>query len=201
VTAQQRQAAVSRHRLVKVGSAVLVVVLLGTQCSSATLPPPLLPEQREAVELMRFPITVGVARYRFPVYSEHLAEDLRSTGMFQRVAPLEEVPDADLVAEVTETVYGTATIPIITALTFGLVPTTVDEDWGDVFRLRRPEGEDGVDVDFRYSGPSTLGWWGIVENRKRDRTWRPPRSTRRFHDALAYEIAVKADEIRRLLTD
>jgi hypothetical protein len=168
-------------------------------CSSAALPPPPSPSEMTLVRATHFPVTVGVEAYRWPVYSERLVDSLRKTGLFDAVAPLDRLQDATLIARVDRPITGTATIPLFTALSFGLIPTTVQESWGEAFSLyRNGASESGVAVDFSYSGPSTLGWWAAVRSLSRDITTAHPRKTVRFYDALSVAICRKADEIRAL---
>ena len=168
-------------------------------CSSAALPPAPLASEMDRVRATHFRATVGVEKYQYPVYSERLIGSLRRTGLFEAVDSLEKNPDATLVARVERRIYGTATIPVFTALSLGLIPTTVQEEWGESFSLRRNNSaSQPVAVEFAYRGPSTLGWWAAVRSLSPDISTANPRETERFRDALSVAICAKSSDIVRL---
>ena len=180
--------------------AVISVVGLYRGCACAALPPAPSPDDMARVRATRFRASVGVERYVYPVYSERLIESLRRTGLFDAVVPLEELPDAALVARVERTIYGTATVPVLTAVSLGFIPTTVEEEWGESFSLRRNAStSESVPVDFSYGGPSTLGWWAAVRSLSPDVTTDSPPKTDRFRDALSVAIVAKSGDIAELL--
>jgi hypothetical protein len=175
-------------------------------CYSAALPPEPAASDIARVRATHFRATVGVAPYHPPVYSDRLVDSLRRTGLFDEVASLEQLPGATLIAHVKRPIYGTATIPILPAISLGLIPQTVEEEWGEAFTLTRDvrPGQDvsqrAVEIDFSYSGPTTLGWWAAIRSGlSTDISTRPPRETDRFHTALAVSICAKADEIEQLI--
>lgn len=169
-------------------------------CASAVLPPALTPTERTVVDSTHFAATVGVESYDFnPAYSDRLALALQRTGLFDDVRPLDELPNPDLIARVERHVYGTATIlPVITLLTLGVIPTWIDEEWGEVFSLRTADSEP-VQIDFTFVGPSVGGWAAAVMNLSPNRTSGDPRETPRFTDAFASELSRNSDQIRALL--
>ncbi len=183
-------------------SAFGLYILIGLTggCTSTTLPPRITAEQRALLHKTRIEQTVGVEDYQYPVYSDNLVEALGKTHLFARVDHLKTFSTPpDLVARVDERIYGNAAIPIWTILSFGIIPTTVNESWGYSFSLRRPGIDDAV-VPIRsvYSGRTTLGWWSIVLNMSRDRTMRDADKHPRFIESFAREIAAKQDAIESL---
>ncbi len=159
-------------------------------CASETLPPRLSDEQLKAIAATHFKATVGVRRYRAPVYSDNLIEYLHKTGLFDKVDSLDafKTPPA-FIASVDEGIYGTPTIPILTFISFGFIPTSVDEDHGVVFSLTpRAEPKTRIAINFRYRGPSVLGWWALIEGALPDQTWGAADSHRRFIESLAWHI-------------
>jgi hypothetical protein len=169
-------------------------------CSSAALPPTPEASDLAKVRAAHFPVTIGVERYRWPVYSERLIGALRSTGLFDAVGSLEELPDATLVARVERPIHGTATIPVFTVLSLGFIPTTVQEEWGESFSLQRNGvASQPVGVEFSYRGPSTLGWWATVRSMSPDISTADPRETERFRDALSVAICARQSDILRLV--
>src|SRR5260370_14885413 len=129
-------------------------------CSSETLPPALSGDQLKAIAETHFKATVGVRRYNAPVYSDYLIEYLRNTQLFDEVAPLEAFrTPPTFVAQVDRGIYGTATIPIFTISTFGIVPTIVEEEHGlEVSLVPGLPPEKPIAIKFSSKGPSTLGW-------------------------------------------
>jgi hypothetical protein len=180
---------------------VLAIALSGGY--SASLPPPLSETERNCITSTHFPVTVGVANYRHPVYSERLVRSLKATGLFDNVELLENAPQANIVARVNRAIYGTPTFPVVYLLTFGIGHSTVVEEWGEVFSLhgRHRRSKKPIRIEFVYEGPTTLGVAAWVFGLSPSRTLSSnPRETRRFHDALAAAICSQADEVKRFYT-
>ena len=178
----------------------LAVIASFGGCGSFSLPPK--PTDRELAVLKQthFKATVGVETYKYPIYSEHLANDLRATGLFDAVEPLERIKNPTLIARVERTVYGKAAIPLWTIVTLGIVPTTVEEEHGHVFSFH-PAISPGtpVLVDYRYRGPSTLGWVAAFLNLSSDRTSENPIETPRFREGLAVALSTQREQIASLV--
>ena len=182
------------------GAVSLGVLGMTRGCTSAALPPMPLERDLATVRATHFGATIAVEAYKHPVYSQRLVEALRSTGLFDEVDTLENLPDADLVARVERHIYGTATVPIFTLLTLGIVPSTVDEEWGESFTFRRNGADEPtVPVEFSYVGKSTLGWVAGIKSISSDVTNDNPRETRRFHEAFSVVICSNAEAIESLL--
>jgi hypothetical protein len=181
-------------------AAVLVVIAAFGGCSSSSLPSAPTDAQIGMLERTHFKASVGVETYKYPVYTEGLIKDLRATGLFDRVDPLDQIDNPDLIARTERPVYGKATIPLWTIVTLGVVPTTVEEEHGHVFSLRRPgDPEPSELVNYTYRGPTTLGWVAAFLNLSRDRTSGNPIETRRFREGLALAVALRAEQIAKLL--
>ena len=197
----------SKKRKRNVGLTILsglatAMIVVGTGgCSSSTIPAPLSDLERAQVNAAHFEAVVGVEQFRFPVYSHSLVLALKETGLFDRVDHLDSLrTEPTLVARVERTIYGTATIPILTGLSLGFIPTTVEEEHGHSFSLRVP-GETGhvVPIEFSYRGPTTLGWYAAILNLQKKRAGGSPKTHPQFYDALALEIVSHSDAIRGLL--
>jgi hypothetical protein len=174
----------------------LTLLTLGG-CSSETLPSALSEDQLKAIAATHFKATVGVRRYNAQVYSDYLVNYLRKTQLFDEVAPLESFQTAPtFVARVDRGIYGTATIPVFTAITLGIIPTTVDEEHGLEFSVvpssapRMP-----IAIRFSYKGPSTLGWWAIYRALSPNETLGSADSRARFVQSLAWHIVEHEKEI------
>jgi len=181
---------------------MLMILALGIAgCGSSALLPELTEEQLKAIATTRFKATVGVVAYKFPVYSDTLITQLGQTQLFERVDALEafDTPPT-FVAQVDRRVYGHAGIPLWTIISLGAVPTTVGEEHGHVFSLlpfatRSPK----ISIDFRYRGPSTLGWAALYKGLfLRDQTLGDSRKHKRFIQNLAWHVVRHSQELSRL---
>lgn len=172
-------------------------------CATAAVPASLSLEDATLVATVRFSATVGVEQYEAPVYSDRLIASLRSTGLFEEVRPLDLIENPDLIASVNRRIYGTASMmPLLTIVTLGIVPTVVREEWGESFILRSAENPDSeIDIEFTYSGPSTLGWAALLRAPFPRHALGRPYDKPRFRRALAAAIARNRDEIRALVAD
>lgn len=186
-------------------SVLLLVPMVSSSlaCATATVPAALPPGDAALVSTVRIPATVGVERYEPAVYSERLVSSLRSTGLFEDVGPLDEIDDPDLIASVRRPIYGTASVfPVLTVLTLGIVPTWVSEEWGESFTLRSARARASeVEIEFTYSGPSTLGWAALLLAPLPEHALGRPYDKPRFRRAFAAAIAREEDQIRRLLEE
>jgi len=188
----------SRRKLITAALLGLLAVLL-SDFRSTTLPPPLSKAQQEVIKQTHFPFTVAVTAHENPEHPERLVNALRATRLFDRVALLAELPDADLIARVERPIGRKDSIPILTALSLGIAPTTIDKEWGEVFTLNPLGTEQGLLVDFTYEAPTTLGWIATFLNISPDRTAAEPETTKRFNQALSWEICRHSDRIQKLL--
>jgi hypothetical protein len=174
----------------------LTLLTLGG-CVSETLPPALTEDQIKAIAATHFKATVGVRRYNAQVYSDYLINYLRKTQLFDEVAPLESFQTAPtFVARVDRGIYGTATIPIFTAMTFGIIPTIINEEHGLEFSLvpsSRPRTP--IAIRFSYKGLSTLGWWAFYRALRPNETLGPADQRARFVQSLAWHIVEHEKEI------
>ena len=168
-------------------------------CTSMVLPRSLSQSELARVSSTRFNVSVGVEKDDNPLYSDRLVQALRRTGLFTRVEKLADLPNADLVARVNRHIYGTATLPILTGLSLGFIPTVVGEEWGEAFTLHaNNRGGSAVTIDFTYRGATVLGWVAGFLNISPDRTSTDPTKTQRFYQALASAICTQESDIRRL---
>jgi hypothetical protein len=180
---------------------VLVGVAVGGGCGSFSLPPKPTDAQLAILRSTHFRATVGVEPYKYPVYSEHLVSDLRSTGLFDAVELLDKIEKPTLVARVERPVYGKAAIPFWTIVTLGIVPTTVEEEHGHAFSFRpASRSEAPVLIDYTYRGPSTLGWVAFFLNFAPNRSGDNPIETPRFREGLAIAVSSRREQIANLLS-
>lgn len=184
---------------------LLILPLLTSGClgwASAALPPALSDDERAVVAHAHLPLTVGVERYEHPAYSDKLLDGLRATELFDDVAPLDEfAAPPSLVARVDRQIYGHAMIPFWTFLTFGIVPTSADEESGYSFTLSPPDRpQERVRVEYAHRGRTTLGWVALVDGFLPDRTIAPfsPDSSSRMIDRVKLAILARREDLVRL---
>jgi hypothetical protein len=161
-------------------------------CSSSPLPPRLMASETKRLSEIPLPYTVGVIPYKHPVYSDHLTNSLKASGVFKQVAPISEISGTpDYVAVVEKQVHGSAVIPALTFASAGVIPTVVEENHGIVFSLapasRRSQK---TMVDASYQGTTTLGWAALVVNASPNFTSEAPDQSKRFYQMLAYRTLV-----------
>lgn len=180
----------------------IVVVGLAGGCASTSLPPRISSDQRALLHRTRIDATVGVEDYAYPVYSDDLTKALESTHLFIRVDHLANFTNPpDFVVRVEDRIYGSATVPVLTGLSLGLIPTTVQETHGYSFSLSRPGvAKPRVLIRFAYTGPTTLGWWAVLLNVLPSRTMGDVDSHPRFIESFAWEIVTNREAILSLKT-
>jgi hypothetical protein len=220
---------VGRRRVPRwiVVAALLTVGVLGFgsgACGSTAIPVPLDEATKGRIRDTHFAASVAVEPNIAAAYSDRLLEQLRATRLFDRVdaaGSFSAQDPPDLIASVARPIYGRATIPLRTALSLGIVPTRVEEEHGLAFVLRsravkrggvtraaatsRSAGSesaaatDAVPVEFSYRGPTTLGWWAIVENLRPDRTHGDVYRHPQFREAFALTIVDRRTAIDKML--
>jgi len=178
-----------RIGLVVTGVAALVAYFGG--CSSAVLPPDPTAAERAHLAETHFPLRAGVERFQIPVYSDELIRNLRDTGLFDAVDESDRLGSPpDLIVRVQSPPNGAAVIPLLTAISFGFIPTVADETWGTLFSLSSPRDPTRrVVIEARWTGPTTLGWVSALLNLSPNRTGGEvkthPRTTLHFAVLLA----------------
>ncbi|HSH93607.1 MAG TPA: hypothetical protein VK968_05645 [Roseimicrobium sp.] len=135
--------------------------------------------------------TVGVEAYDWPAYSDSLLNALQSTHLFKEVRPLKDFDTPPtFIARVEEPYYGgTATIPIFTILTLGIIPTVVPESFGYDFSLTATDGS-GASCHVRdtFKSTTTLGWLAMFKAMSPDVSLLPPDRSDRAYGRLAIAI-------------
>ncbi|TAN40283.1 MAG: hypothetical protein EPN25_08190 [Nitrospirae bacterium] len=175
----------------------IIIVGLSGGCASTSLPPKLTKAQLDEIAKTHFAVTVGVEDFKYPVYSEKLTKALQRTGLFDKVEPIKSFKEPPAyVARVERTIYGTAAIPILTGLSFGLIPTTVQEEHGHSFSLTATEGSNRkIPIEFSHRGPTTLGWWAVILNMLPNRTSGDVYKHARFNQSFAWTVVSHKSEI------
>ena len=181
----------------KVISISITIVCL-TGCASSSLPESLPYASIEKIHKNKIPFTVAVEKYKYPAYSKSLKENLINTKMFKNVEDENEIIAPDLLAKIEEQIYGTATIPFITFFTFGIIPTIVEESFGDSFSLQEKGNRTNkVVITYKYRSTTVLGWAALFLNIL---PWwgMEPEKSQRYLNQLSHEIANNAKKIEDL---
>ncbi len=136
---------------------LLIQALMG--CSTSRLPPLLAGADLKAIQNLKFNVSVGVERYKFPAYSEHLLSVLRDLNVFNVVEYSDKEIHFDLLVKVESELYGEPVIPLFTIISLGLIPTIVDESYGVIFSIK--SGNSQIERNFifaEYRDTAILGW-------------------------------------------
>ncbi len=172
--------------------------------SSGSLPPRLSDADRTRLQNAHINLTVGVETNA--VGGDVVISRLRRTKLFDAVEYVDHLPTPpQVLAKWERTPYGTATIPVKTLLTFGIIPTTVREPYSfgcTFYSPRCPERT--VKTEYSYYSRSTLGWVtvfmafspNIVLTLRRGPDEHP-----RFYDHLSLVILDHSEEILDLAND
>lgn len=166
---------------------------------SGTLPPRLTSAEKARLKEAHLPFAVGVEGKNAPL----VIKRLRKTNLFTAVDYVHRLPEPPAVlAQWEQTPYGTATIPIGTFLTCGIIPTTVREplSFGCTFYSPHHPGQ-RVRVEYRYDSRTTVGWVAALLALSPSVVMfpgPPPDEHRRFNQHLSLAILDRSNEIRKL---
>lgn len=138
--------------------AVLLTLAAGLGCGSTTLPRPA-PQSEHCGPSTVLPYAIRVLPAQYPAYTDDLIEALERAVLFVEVLGPEDPGDAELEARVDRLIYGTATFPLLTMITLGVVPTIVSEEYGHAFSITSASASPrSVSIDTSYEGKTWLGW-------------------------------------------
>lgn len=160
-------------------------------------PPKLSGDELTRINQLGLPLSVGVERYRYPVYSENLAKDLRRLHVFTIVGPLEKmITQPDLIARVEEPVYGPAIVFLITLITFGIIPTRTPSHVGHVYSLQAAPRRSKLIIDSSLKEEAMLGLiaWPMLLSPE----WTLFEKNDRYYQWQKLAIARKQENIRDL---
>lgn len=171
---------------------LLLIVISGLigGCSSSVLAPKLTAAEKNIVESTNFDFRVGVELFEPKIYSDRLIESLRRINLFKEVNYIDKLSETpELIVNINRAVYGSAAIPIFTAITLGFFPTWVEEEHGNSFTiLWADDSNKSVTVNSVYKGYTVLGWISGLLNLFPDRTNGDSKTHPRYYERLAYDI-------------
>jgi len=194
-----------QHAGILCSALLLGVISVGsTGCvglASGTLPPKLSATEKARLKDAHLHLTVGVESQDNTAVSRLVISQLRATKLFDVVDYVDRLPGPpNVLARFEHTPYGTATVPCLTLVTFGLIPTIVPEPLSFGCSFYSPaDPERKVSVEYCYESQTILGWIspllavapGVVILTTAD-------SHRRFYDRLSLAILDRSAELREL---
>ena len=159
---------------------LILILLLGSGCVSQVLPP----STDDIIFKIDQPVYIHPSRHE--VYRKSLAKALERAEVFTEVK-METVDDPEVFrAKVHRRVSGSAVIPFFTFISLGIIPTIVEEEFGESFYLNY-EGKQ-YKVEATWKGNTILGWLAVVMNVLPGRTMGSPEESRRFERFLKSKI-------------
>ncbi len=188
------------------GMTLALALLMLNGCvglSSSALPPRLSDADRARLQNAHINLTVGVETNA--VGGDVVISQLQRTELFDAVDFVDRLPvPPQILAKRKATPYGTATIPVRTLLTFGLIPTAVYEPYsfGCSFYSPRNQQRD-IGIEYLYSSKTTLGWVAGLLALSPNIVLAPrsPDQHPRFTDHMRLEILDRAEAILNLAND
>lgn len=177
--------------LLTIAVVMFLIVLSGIigGCSSSVLAPKLTSSERNIVQSTSFDFSVGVELFEPKIYSDRLLESLRKTNLFKEVNYIDKLSKTPaLVVKINRAVYGSAAIPIFTAITLGFFPTWVEEEHGNSFTIMWAGSNKSVSVNSVYKGYTVLGWISGLLNLLPNRTGGDSKTHPQYYDRLAYDV-------------
>jgi len=191
-------------------SKTMLVMFLGVTTSGLTgcvglgcgsLPPSLDSAERAKVKDAHLNLTVGVSTNA--AGGGVVITQLRRTRLFDAVDYVDRLHHPpQVLAKWEATPYGTATIPVYTLLTLGIIPNTLPEPYSfgcSFYSPRDPERT--VRVEYLYYSRTTLGWvagFMALSPNIVLTLWRGPDEHARFSDHLSLAILNHSEEILNL---
>jgi len=177
---------------------LLLISAYLSSCATSRQVPRISDAEARRIISYSYSCIVGIEPHRFPAYSKSLQKALIRTNMFSDVVIISSGSRYDIIARIEEEVHGTATVPLLTALTLGIIPTIVKENHGHVFSLSMASDIPvQAMVSSKYSSSTTMGWialplWMIPGFSVGD-----PDNSYRYCLHLQRSIIMQADSILR----
>ena len=128
-------------------------------CATSRLPSSLEMDEYTLSKDLKYNVIIGVEKYKYPAYSENLINILKSLDVFRDVVYVDEGKDYNLVAKIEKEVYGESIIPILTIITFGIIPTIVEEYYGIIFSINERNNDKKTElINASFRNITILGW-------------------------------------------
>jgi len=176
----------------------LLVLVFLSACGAMTAPPSLTAAERARIAAARLDLSLGVGQHAASWPREDLVTALAQWRLFRRVDRLEAFAEApDLVATVQ--VFGNpdTTLPIVTFLTLGIIPTVAKGHDGVRVTLAAPATGRTLEIRIDQKDLVIIGWGGAVLLGSEE--WvRASAYNRRMFDRIASELAARAETIETL---
>jgi len=177
---------------------LLVLLVFLPACGAVTAPPSLTAAERARLAAARLDLTLGVGQHRASWPREDLVAALAQRRLFLRVDRLEAfVEPPDLVATVQAFGNPDHTLPVVTFLTLGIVPTVAKGHDGVRVTLAAPATRRTLEIVIDQKDLTIIGWGGAVLLGSEE--WvRAGVYNGRMFDRIASELAARAEAIETL---
>jgi hypothetical protein len=176
----------------------LLVLVSLSACGAMTAPPSLTTAERARIAAARLDLSLGVGQHAASWPREDLVTALAQWHLFRRVDRLEAFAEPpDLVATVQ--VFGNpdTTLPIVTFLTLGIIPTVAKGHDGVRVMLTAPATGRTLEIRIDQKDLVITGWSGAILLGSEE--WiRASAYNGRMLDRIASELAARAETIETL---
>lgn len=188
---------------------LVLAACLVTACASLPVPPRLDPVQQTAVAATHFDAIVFVkseTARKFPDTraNQQLTEALTKTGMFKEVKMNEPDQAYDLVASYIGWGSPFNPIPVVPAVTLGIVPIWGKHSSGPIFSLASAcATQSPVQLNANYEGTAMMGWAAMGAAVSPNHLVMPNQKAvdERYVDWLRWTLAKHRPEIEALIRD
>jgi hypothetical protein len=176
----------------------LLVLLAVHGCGAMSAPPSLTVAERARIAAAQLDLSLGVGRHAASWPREDLVTALAQWHLFRRVDRLEAFAEPpDLVATVQ--VFGNpdTTLPVVTFLTLGIIPTVAKGHDGVRVTLAAPATGRTLEIRIDQKDLIVTGWSGAILVGSEE--WvRASAYNGRMFDRIASELAARAETIETL---
>jgi len=129
-------------------------------------------------------------------FTAWLTSALQESGLFRRVAPIDEIQNPTLIARVDAEPPPGCYLAFIASFTFGIIPEPIQEPRGYAFSLRTSTStQTSVTVDCRYEQTGWFGWVTGLRNISSNYSSDLPEETARFRRFVAAALRRKLPEV------
>jgi hypothetical protein len=202
----------SKRLLIVAGGIAFVAAGLSGGCAAHRRPPALNAEERALLDAGPLPYSVTVAWWdeetktgqSAEAYGDALARVVNASGSFKTIR-YERSPapsGQDLVATSTGLYCNSAVIPVLSILSFGIIPTIFQDEHCEGMLLRTAAGRpktEGVQIQMRYKGTVIMGWGAVVVGALPGWSYGSVENDSRFAERFRLAVIRRRAEIAQLV--